>query len=250
MIQSIELTKLKKTIEQHDSVKLTCLLEENDYTYAILYRNKSQTHLTPFMLAAIVDNPEAISLMHKKVYQLNGVSNEGKTAVGYACKYGHPKSLQALIDIGANLDCHSHSSFNKPIFDCHVSCLPLLIKHNVDIHSMSNDDSTGITPLMQAVKDHDPSVAKLFLDAGVDIQAKDNMNRNVMYWAALSNSLPCVPILLEHGADYSTVKLAFENEKDSRLSDFFSIIQAHEEQNQLNAHIQSNLIDHKTRLSF
>ncbi len=70
----------------------------------------------------------------------------------------------------------------------------------VDAPSVT-DDLQDITPLHLAAETNSIDIARLLIDSGADIEAKDNDGLTPMHWAAETNSLDLVRLLIDRGAD-------------------------------------------------
>jgi ankyrin repeat protein len=68
---------------------------------------------------------------------------------------------------------------------------------NVNVNVKGED---GYTPLMQASRNGNLKAAKILVDLGADVRAKDNQGNTALYWACMGN-LDIVKILVENGAD-------------------------------------------------
>jgi hypothetical protein len=69
--------------------------------------------------------------------------------------------------------------------------------------NQANPDGTPILSLASARTDQEGmEVTKLLLEAGADINAKDSLGRNALFYAVRSSSAERVMFLLEHGIDY------------------------------------------------
>ena len=58
----------------------------------------------------------------------------------------------------------------------------------------------NITPLMWAIFDYNPELAKLLIEAGADINAKDKDGDTALYDARYRNDSKIEKILIENGA--------------------------------------------------
>ena len=70
----------------------------------------------------------------------------------------------------------------------------------VDAPSVT-DDLQDITPLHLAAETNSIDIARLLIDSGADIEAKDNDGLTPMHWAAETNSLDVVRLLIDRGAN-------------------------------------------------
>jgi ankyrin repeat protein len=66
-------------------------------------------------------------------------------------------------------------------------------------------DHEGDTPLHAAVKRGDMDIAKLFLDRGANVNAKNKNNSTPLHMAALSGHFHVTQLLLDYKSDFNTV---------------------------------------------
>lgn len=261
MIQSKHLQDLLTGINENDHKKVSYLLDNHIYAgNGVLWINDELKNINALMYAATINQVNIMPLLIEKGAGINKMDTSGWTALAYACRYGQIEAAQWLIDKGAKVDLRDLTK-DRPIYNCHIKCLPLLIKANADIHSFSGGEKAPVlffedTPLMHYVAKNNHAAVRLLLDAGVDIHVKDARDRDVLYHAAMSNAVSCLPLLLEHGASLASLEQHAEYKNylqtvpDNRLREFFSIIHAHREQSTLESRIVKYTPSTETRFSF
>ena len=67
-------------------------------------------------------------------------------------------------------------------------------------HELAQRDEHGNTPLHLAAWENDPAIVSLFLEAGADIDARNDLDRTPLMQAAYRGNLATVTLLLEKGA--------------------------------------------------
>ena len=108
--------------------------------------------------------------------------NEGETCLTLAAWNGHTETVRYLVGL-----------------------------KNVDVNHKAADCRSA---LHCAVDGKYPDVAKVLIDAGADIEAKNNLGRSPLHWASENGELALVKILVRAGAE---VRVA-DNEGDTCLT--------------------------------
>ncbi|KAK5995175.1 Ankyrin repeat domain-containing protein 50 [Cladobotryum mycophilum] len=132
-------------------------------------------------------------------------TNEDIERLFLAIENGEETVLQQLLDKGAcvdilNQDGRTLLSLAAEKENEGMGILKLLLKANkVNIDAKDTED--GRTPLMCAVKTGNWAVSKLLLDAGANIEAKDDGGATPLVWAAESGKDAVVRLLIDAGAN-------------------------------------------------
>jgi uncharacterized protein len=94
------------------------------------------------------------------------------TALHLAAFFGHPESVNALIDAGADVDAEATNSFVERVRPLHSAadnrdhdCSRPLLDAGADVNARQGD---GFTPLMAAAQVGDVELARMYLGAGAD----------------------------------------------------------------------------------
>ena len=69
-----------------------------------------------------------------------------------------------------------------------------------------NEDAQGETPLIVATRNGRLEVVRALLDAGANVNYRDNGDPTAIYWAAFKNDIEMIKLLLERGADPNIAK--------------------------------------------
>ncbi len=101
-----------------------------------------------------------------------------------ACVYGAPKIIVHLIKEGANVDGKDRFGLIKIRTPLHWAALhqkPKLVKVLIQIGAGVNEkDNLGGTPLCETLIEGDINSAKLLIEAGTNIDSKDDGNKDVI----------------------------------------------------------------------
>lgn len=144
---------------------------------------------TAIHYSAMHGREHALSMLKTYGCDINGQDDEGLTAVMYAVRGGHHRTVSALLKRAASLDiCDNqyrsalHHCFLKPIPD--PKCTKLLVKFGVDINQK---DQKGVTALMlacQSCANSDISLIKFLLECGADPILQDVEGKDAFDYCA------------------------------------------------------------------
>ena len=135
---------------------------------------------------------------------MNGVNNEGRTALIEAAGYGRDKCMKLLIEAGADVnktDVHGKHALvfaaekDKPWA---VRCLDILIKAGADVNIK---EANGSTVLFRASELERLHFVDLFIKAGADVNAVDNQGETALMRTAENGRDRSMKLLIEAGAD-------------------------------------------------
>src|SRR5439155_3068110 len=111
--------------------------------------------------------------------------DHGVTALAMACENISLRMVEALLKAGANPNI-ARTSGMTPLFDAiDVGSLDLvqkLLAHGGNVNAATT--KTRITPLMWAIGEGQPEIAKILLDAHADVQAVTNDGFSALTFAA------------------------------------------------------------------
>ncbi len=129
---------------------------------------------------------------------------------GLLHKIADGSDIEPLLKAGANPNQLLMDGFNStPVHiaaqTANKKALCLLIRYHADVNVVSKG---GYTPLMRAMKKGDVETVHLLLEAGAYINAKDDQDRTVLWWAAFYGQSMLIPLLKDkkaviNGADLS-----------------------------------------------
>lgn len=127
--------------------------------------------------------------------------DEGATPMFLAAKAGYVKMIETLQILGADIS-ETNSELDTGL--TFASCWGLteqarmLLDHGIDLHAR---DNLGMNALAWAAKDGHADTVALLLSRGADPNTGDTWGRSPLMRAAEHGSLACVHLLLEAGAD-------------------------------------------------
>ncbi len=139
--------------------------------------------------------------------QVDITDRNGSTPLSYACYYNNNEAAQALLDAGANPNVARTDGITPLIYAVRNGndiLASLLISHNADVNVHDPSDPA----LFYAVSKDRLSTVKLLLDAGANpnlfSMKQIDLHKPrfaILSWAARTNDLPLIDLLLAHGAD-------------------------------------------------
>ncbi|MDD9901534.1 MAG: ankyrin repeat domain-containing protein [Alphaproteobacteria bacterium] len=229
-----------------------------------------QDHMqcTPLYRAAWKGHNDIVRLLIEKGAALDTASYNSCTPLIIAATYGHNDIVQSLCDAGADkyhLDNSNHSALTKAIRCNQEQCAKILIKEGTagpggfqDIHTALGFAAEyghadviremldrGICPDHQhltgyvhlAAREDKTEAVQVFLDYGIDINARDERYLTPLMAAAEGGAVHTTQLLLDNGADPNRVSIgggnttakdiAVERMKDhtgSKKKDFETVI--------------------------
>ncbi|KAJ3114761.1 hypothetical protein HDU96_001704 [Phlyctochytrium bullatum] len=117
------------------------------------------------------------------------------TLLEKACEYGHLKSAQILLDLGADVNPDDSAD---PSEGTNLELTRLILSHGGDMEL----PVYGNIALYDAIDGKDYEVARLFLEFGADISAlPDDDSKTVLELAATNDDVEGLQIILDAGAD-------------------------------------------------
>ena len=156
---------------------------------------------TPLHYAAALQTPEIARLLIEHGADVNAEDMAGTTPLLAAVGGSHLATLRLLIEHGANARAAERTSgrnaLMRGVYDVKVA--RLLLDHGVDVDAR---DRSGRTALMQC---YSPPVTALLIERGADINARDVQGATALLMAARYQQTECVRLLLQHGAAVDVV---------------------------------------------
>ncbi|XP_069847858.1 POTE ankyrin domain family member A-like isoform X4 [Dipodomys merriami] len=164
---------------------------------------------------------------------VNARDKKNRTALHYACAYGHLAIVALLIEKCEIDICDSDNStaLIKASQCQHEECVTLLLKYGADpnvrdssgntaIHyaiytnnvpiaakllaynaSIESQTKDGLTPLLLALKENKQQMAEFLIENKANIHAVDELNRSALMYAVQCESKYMVKFLLQQGVD-------------------------------------------------
>ena len=119
----------------------------------------------------------------------------------HAANYGHKKTVELLLDAGANKDyqdCFGNSALSLAAWN---NCLDIAILLLIRKVRLNLRDEHGNTPLHDAAHRNSVEVLKVLLKAGAEREAKNKKRLTPLMRAVAAKNTEAVRVLLEKGAD-------------------------------------------------
>jgi ankyrin repeat protein len=148
---------------------------------AVLERLLDATDCLEFWEAATVGaGARVIELLDETPELITARSPDGFTALHLASFFGHPETVRALIDAGADVSARTTNALdNQPLHAAvaggearaRLACARLLVEEGADVNGRQ---SGGYTPLMSAAENGDEDLAELLLARGADPTLEDD----------------------------------------------------------------------------
>ncbi len=207
-------TPLRLAIEADNTDSVRCLLEANAdpksaprLEYVIQHSN---TEIVKLLLEAGADvqageplaaavqkrSTEMVKLLLDRGTDPNRRLKNGQTLLEEAAKAGRLKSVELLLDAGA--DVNSGQPLAAAAQGANEKLVELLLNRGADPNRRSTG---GVTPLQNAARHGNVEVARLLLNAGADVNARDASGYTALHFAASQPQLEVTVLLLGRGAD-------------------------------------------------
>jgi len=161
---------------------------------------------TRFLLAASRDDVATINIMCEQGFDPNSADMDYRTALMVASMNGNVRSVEKLLDYGANpqlKDHHGTCAMLEAIHSGHDQVIGVLLEehgcHHADVHWLENARASSL--MNQAVFDRDLGQLKRLIRANVNVNAKDYDSRRPIHIAASEGNMAEFQVLVEAGAD-------------------------------------------------
>ena len=129
-------------------------------------------------------------------------------AVHEACRGNHDECLALLLPYVETTQMGFGVLLSECIHADHTACTEVLLQHWKSVCSNvafvphgQKEETQGNTPRPCPAMWEDPAVCQVLIDAGTDIETKDDLGRSPLHWACRSGALAVVKMLVKAGAE-------------------------------------------------
>lgn len=185
-------------------------------------RSKWMPSLTPpLVYATHVGFPEPVSTILLSGADVNARGEDSETLLVTAIERGHDEIARMLVKAGAAVN--KWSRYATPLSTAVEYRQEKIVKLLLDSHA---DPNAG-HPLVGVTRA--PSILRMILDAGADIDVHDTDGDTALSIAALSGHLPSLKLLLDRGASVDNVNFGYSSSTPlalASLNGYEEIVQA------------------------
>ena len=159
-----------------------------------------------FINACLEGNKRFVERYIKNKENLNVTDSEYNTGLIYAIHKGYYDIVKILIDAGADINKQNKlggTALSVAAFNEDKEILKLLIDNNINLNSKLKKD--GHTPLICASHENNTDIVKILVEAGADVNIKDNDNMTALNYAVYNDNYEIAEILVNKGADCNII---------------------------------------------
>jgi uncharacterized protein len=209
-------TPLHWAVRDNDLVKAETLIRAGADV-----KTANRYGVTPLYLAAVNGSAPMIEKLLKAGADSNAVGNEGETALMTAARTGNVDAAKVLIEHGATVDAKENWRGQTALMwaaaQGHASMLRELIAHGADVNARSSIQKWerqnteeprekwlplgGFTPLLFAAREGCVPCVPVLVDAGADINVTDQDGITPLISAIINGHYDTAGMLLQKGAD-------------------------------------------------
>ena len=129
----------------------------------------------------------------------------GETALSLVSGRGDLEAVRLLLDAGADVDkcpAYKGTPLGDACYGGHLDVAKLLREKGASVNQSGGRGVVGASPLHEAVGYADfPETARWLIEQGADVNARDNIGRTPLQWAAEYGRAESVRLLMGAGAD-------------------------------------------------
>lgn len=156
---------------------------------------------TPLIVAAKIGDPGLVRLLLEQGADVNAATKTGGTPLMFAAIRGNLETVRMLLDHGADVNAVAHFNWTALMVAAakgHDLVVNLLLDHGADANVA---DTYGWTPLMRAAYENRAGAVRAFLRTGkVELDARDETGSTALHHAAAQGHVEIARLLLESGA--------------------------------------------------
>lgn len=157
---------------------------------------------TPLIVAAKLGDPELVRLLLDLGADVNVATETGGTALMFAAIRGNLETVQALILHGADVNAVAHFNWTALMVAAvkgHDVVVDVLLDNGADANVA---DTYGWTPLMRAAYENRAGAVRVILRYGrVKLNARDETGSTALHHAVAQGHVEIARLLLDSGAD-------------------------------------------------
>lgn len=168
--------------------------------YGADIKAKAKTNWTPLHVAIFYAKSEecAMFLLDKGFSNINAKDAIGNTALYLAIVADFRNLVKYLLQKGADISDSANQLLNECITEGNISMAKVLLDNGADIDAKDEEQ----TLFYNAVRNNDINRVNLLIGLGADVNCKNGINHNTaLHWAASSGLSDKVKLLLDLGAD-------------------------------------------------
>lgn len=155
-------------------------------------RNTSEH--TPLYVAAFLGHAQVAELLLQAGAEVNAACFMGITPLYMAARLGHEEAVQVLLEHGAEVhNIHEAAGIGD------VEKVRQFLA--ADASLIDQEAMSGGMPLHWAAVNGKLEVVRALIEAGADVNARDNGGETPLHWAAANDQRRAAELLLEHGAE-------------------------------------------------
>ncbi|MEZ5357377.1 MAG: ankyrin repeat domain-containing protein [Candidatus Zixiibacteriota bacterium] len=158
---------------------------------------------TPLHYAAFSGYPDCIRLLVEKGTPVDVLNTNKSTPLHYAAMRGKPEAAAVLLDLGADINRQNYDG-ETPVFIAaaikNADMIKLLVERGADLEVANN---YGRTPLLNTAREGgDIPIARLLLDLGANVNARDRGDETAIGLATWRGFRELADLLLDRGAEF------------------------------------------------
>lgn len=154
---------------------------------------------TAFMIAVISGKEDIGVRLLEAGATFGGELSHQQNYLEYAAANGHPTLVRALIQYGADFQESGTDALCFAIKNRHFEVARVLIEAGVDVNQRG--DLGNDLPMIHALQTQNQAIVQLLVDAGAELNQKDKAGRtSIIYYAAQTGQPSIFSYLLDNGA--------------------------------------------------
>ncbi|EXJ82734.1 hypothetical protein A1O3_06549 [Capronia epimyces CBS 606.96] len=153
------------------------------------FRSQGQPRMDSIHLAALLGHGQTLelTLQSNKHFDLNQPDSLGRTALIYACAFGHTKIVQILLDNGADVNAQGEDGISLQAASAygHEEIVQILVDNGADVNAQGGYFKNA---LQAASAEGHERIVQILLDNGAEVNAQGEVFGNVILAASEVNA--------------------------------------------------------------